>query len=105
MDGDAAARAVLVICGGGFEGMEYALDAEETIIGRSPTTDVTLLDENISREHSIVLRDPETGVYTIEDLQSTNGTKVNGKRMRSAELCDGDEIQIGQTRFTFQLRR
>ena len=96
--------AVLVIADGGFEGMEYPLDAEETIIGRNPTTDVTLLDENISREHSIVLRDSETGTYSIEDLQSTNGTKVNGKRVRNADLADGDEIQIGQTRFTFRLR-
>jgi pSer/pThr/pTyr-binding forkhead associated (FHA) protein len=96
--------AVLIICDGGFEGMEYALTNEETIIGRNPTTDVTLLDENISREHSIVLRDPETGTYSIEDLQSTNGTKVNGKRVRSADLADGDEIEIGHTRFRLELR-
>ncbi|MFQ5418084.1 MAG: FHA domain-containing protein [Myxococcota bacterium] len=95
--------AVLVIADGGFEGMEYPLHDEETIIGRNPTTDVTLLDENISREHSIVIRDPETGTYSIEDLQSTNGTKVNGKRVRSADLVDGDEIQIGHTRFRFVL--
>jgi len=80
------------------------LSAEETIIGRNPTTDITLLDENISREHSIVIRDPETGTYSIEDLQSTNGTKVNGKRVRSADLANGDEIEIGHTRFKFTLR-
>ena len=97
-------RAVLVICNGGFEGMEYELDSEETIIGRNPTTDVTLLDENISREHAILLYDPETATYSIEDLQSTNGTKVNGKRTRSATLADTDEIEIGHTRFRFLLR-
>jgi len=97
-------RAVLVICNGGFEGMEYELGSEETIIGRSPTTDVTLLDENISREHSIVLYDSDTAIYTIEDLQSTNGTKVNGKRTRSADLADTDEIEIGHTRFRFLLK-
>ena len=91
--------AVLVICNGGFEGMEYELNGEETIIGRNPTTDVTLLDENISREHAIVLRDEETGTYSIEDLQSTNGTKVNGKGVRSADIQPGDEIEIGHTRF------
>jgi len=98
------ARAVLVICNGGFEGMTYDLASEETIIGRNPTTDITLLDENISREHSIILRDSDTGTYSIEDLQSTNGTKVNGKRVRSADLQPDDEIEIGHTRFKFLIR-
>ena len=101
---DAPTCAVLVICNGGFEGMEYELSSEETIIGRNPTTDITLLDENISREHTIILWDAETRGHTIEDLQSTNGTKVNGKRVRSADLQDGDEIEIGQTRFHFRIR-
>ncbi|MDH3519504.1 MAG: FHA domain-containing protein [Myxococcales bacterium] len=95
------ASAKLVICNGGFEGMEYALSAEETLIGRNPTTDVTLLDENISREHAIILFDPDADVFTIEDLQSTNGTKVNGKGIRSQELQHGDEIQVGHTVFRF----
>ena len=99
-----SACAVLVICNGGFEGMEYGLACEETIIGRNPTTDITLLDENISREHSIILRDSETGTYSIEDLQSTNGMKVNGKRVRSADLQHEDEIEIGHTHFRFLLR-
>jgi adenylate cyclase len=105
MDGDQPeARGVLVICTGGFEGMEYELTSDETLIGRNPKTDITLLDENISREHAIVLLDEETGAYTIEDLQSSNGTKVNGKRIRSADLIDADEIEIGNTRFRFLLK-
>ncbi len=105
MDGDKPeARGVLVICTGGFEGMEYALTSDETLIGRNPNTDITLLDENISREHAIVLLDEETGAYTIEDLQSSNGTKVNGKRVRSAALVDADEVEIGNTRFRFLLK-
>ena len=94
-------EAKLVICNGGFEGMVYAVTAEETLIGRNPTTDITLLDDGISREHALILWESEAGEYCIEDLQSTNGTKVNGKRVRSATLSDGDEIQIGHTRFTF----
>jgi len=99
-----SARAVLVICNGGFEGMEYELIGEETIIGRNPTTDITLLDENISREHSIILLERSTGIFSIEDLQSTNGTKVNEKRVRSADLQHEDEIEIGHTRFKFLIR-
>jgi len=105
MDGNQArARGVLVICNGGFEGMEYELTSDETLIGRNPNTDITLLDENISREHAVVLFEEDTGSYTIEDLQSSNGTKVNGKRIRSAELSDADEIEIGNTRFRFLLK-
>jgi pSer/pThr/pTyr-binding forkhead associated (FHA) protein len=96
------AGAVLVIMNGEFEGMRYPLEAEETLIGRNPTTDVTLLDENISREHALILFDEEAGSYTIEDLQSTNGTKVNGKGVRSQKLAHGDEIQIGHTVFRFE---
>ncbi len=95
------AGARLVIRNGGFDGTEYALDAEETLIGRNPTTDVTLLDENISREHALILFDADADSYTIEDLQSTNGTKVNGKGVRSHVLEPGDEIQVGHTRFEF----
>lgn len=91
----------LVIRNGGFQGMIYELTGEETLIGRSPTTDITLLDEGISREHALVVFDPETRVYTIEDLQSTNGTKVNGKRIRSVALGHEDEIEIGHTLFRF----
>ena len=94
--------AVLLIQGGSFEGTRHVLDADETLIGRNPTTDVTLLDEGVSREHAIVLRD-ESGAYTIEDLQSTNGTKVNGKRVRASALAHGDTIEIGHTRFRFLL--
>jgi len=95
------AGAKLVIANGGFDGAEYPLEAEETLIGRNPTTDVTLLDENISREHALILFEAETDTYTIEDLQSTNGTKVNGKGIRSHPLQPGDVIQIGHTRFEF----
>jgi pSer/pThr/pTyr-binding forkhead associated (FHA) protein len=83
--------------------MTYDLTAEEVVIGRNPTTDITLLDEGISREHALVLFDEDGLGYVIEDLQSTNGTKVNGKRVRSASLAEGDKIQIGQTLFRFVL--
>ncbi len=93
----------LEILNGDFEGMQYELSSGETLIGRNPTTDITLLDEGISREHTMVLYDDVDDEYVIEDLQSTNGTKVNGKRVRSATLASGDEVQIGNTRFRFVL--
>lgn len=94
-------RAVLLIRTGDFAGTRYELGDGETLIGRNPTTDITLLDEGASREHALVLYDDENARWAIEDLQSTNGTKVNGKRVRSQPLAPGDEIQIGHTRFEF----
>ena len=82
--------------------MVYELISDETLIGRNPTTHITLLDEGISREHAVILFEEEDSTYVIEDLQSTNGTKVNGKRVRSATLHEGDEIQIGNTCFQYQ---
>ena len=96
-----SANARLEILNGGFEGMAYDLNTEEIVIGRNPTTDITLLDEGISREHAVIHYDEDALGYVIEDLQSTNGTRLNGKRIRSAPLNEGDEIQIGQTMFRF----
>ena len=97
----ATSCAVLLIQNGGFEGMSYPLEGEETLIGRNPTTDITLLDEGISREHALIAYDAAEDAYVVEDLQSTNGTKVNGKRVRSSRLEHGDELQIGSTLFRF----
>ena len=101
---DPAAKAIarLEIRNGEFEGMAYDLTDDETLIGRNPTTNITLLDEGISREHAVVLFDEEDACHVLEDLQSTNGTKVNGKRVRSATLTNGDEIEIGSTCFLYQ---
>jgi len=102
MDPEQKPETCLEIRNGQFEGMVYRLLGGETLIGRNPTTQITLLDEGISREHAVVLFDETDGTHSIEDLQSTNGTKVNGKRVRSATLCHGDEIQIGHTVFRYQ---
>lgn len=91
----------LEILNGGFEGMTYELTAEEIVIGRNPATELTLLDEGVSREHALVIFDEDAPSFVIEDLSSTNGTKVNGKRVRSGPLGEGDEIQIGLTLFRF----
>lgn len=99
--GETQSNGSLIILNGDFEGMQYELSSDETLIGRNPTTNITLLDEGISREHTMILFDEVDREYLIEDLQSTNGTKVNGKRVRSATLTHGDEIQIGHTRFKF----
>jgi hypothetical protein len=100
---DVQSKGRIQIQNGGFEGMVFELSSAETLIGRNPTTDITLLDEGISREHAVILLDEESGEYVVEDLQSTNGTKVNGKRVRSKALQSGDLIELGRTRFQFHV--
>lgn len=91
----------LVVLCGSQEGRIVALEAEETLVGRSPNVDLALADEGVSREHALLSYDEAAGAWTLEDLQSTNGTRVNGKRVRSRALTPGDEIQIGNVRLTF----
>lgn len=79
----------------------HQITAEETLIGRSMHSDIKLTDTGISREHATITWEGEG--YVLEDLQSTNGTKVNDKRIRSVELQPDDEIQIGRTLLTFRM--
>jgi len=76
---------------------------EETcIVGREPINDVVLADPEVSRRHArLVLRN---GTYHIEDLSSTNGTYINGRRISSlTPLAHGDVIDFGETiRVVFQ---
>ncbi|CAG0992387.1 Glycogen accumulation regulator GarA [Myxococcaceae bacterium] len=98
-----APRALLFVIAGGQEGARIPLLHEESILGRSPRAEVTLSDEGVSREHACLSYDRTAGGWTLEDLQSTNGTRVNGKRIRSCALHPGDEIQIGNVRLRLVL--
>jgi hypothetical protein len=64
-------------------------------IGRSPSCDLVLTDDSVSRRHAeIALRG---GRCAIRDLGSCNGTWVNGRSITRAELRRGDELQVGET--------
>ena len=66
-------------------------------IGKLSKSDLQLVDENVSRRHAKIEIDAE-GKVQLLDLESTNGTKLNGMRVAKAFLTDGDEIEIGLTR-------
>ena len=74
----------------------YFLSEETSIAGREPINDVVLPDPEVSRRHArIVLRQ---GVYHVEDLSSTNGTYINGRRIAAlTPLVDGDVVDFGET--------
>jgi hypothetical protein len=83
------------------EGRRNVLRGERVLVGRSRECEVTVSDPNVSRRH-IELRRGERG-WTAVDLGSTNGMKVNGRRIGQAELNPGDRITIGVTDLTFEL--
>lgn len=66
-------------------------------IGRTRETDVVLRDSEVSRRHARLTS--QNGVVYLEDLESSNGTFLNGRRIAEAiEVRDGDEIDVGTTR-------
>jgi FHA domain/zinc-ribbon domain len=91
--------ALVVRSGGGRTGETFRADAPETTIGRSPDCGIFLDDVTVSRRHAVLTS--RDGMFTIEDQGSLNGTFVNRKRVESAQLEDGDELQIGKYRLTF----
>jgi FHA domain/zinc-ribbon domain len=90
--------ALVVRSGGGRAGEMFTLDGETTI-GRSPDCGIFLDDVTVSRKHAILTE--RDNAFFIEDQGSLNGTFVNRKRVESAQLDDGDELQIGKYRLTF----
>jgi len=82
------------------EGRRNVLSGERVLVGRSRECDVVVSDPNVSRRH-IELRRGEGG-WAAVDLGSTNGMKVNGRRVEHAELEPGDRITIGVTDLTFE---
>ena len=74
---------------------------EHNALGRHPSNTHQVLDRVVSKEHCHI--DLVDGEYRLKDLGSLNGTMVNGKRVRSVELRDGDEIQLGSTKVLFEL--
>jgi len=91
--------ALVVRSGGGRTGETFPAEAEQTTIGRSPDCGIFLDDVTVSRKHAVLTN--SNGTFTIEDQGSLNGTFVNRKRVESAELEHGDELQIGKYRLTF----
>jgi hypothetical protein len=82
-------------------GRSFNLNKELVVIGRSEDCDVVLSDTSISRNHARL--ELHGGAYTIYDLGSTNGTRVNGDKITSKLLAAGDVVMLGTTTFTFKV--
>jgi len=73
-----------------------------TTVGRTPENDIMLDTGFISRHHAVLLASSRFTI--VEDLNSTNGVRVNGRRVTRQVLHDGDIVTIGKTDFRYQLR-
>ena len=83
------------------DGRAFNVGERALIIGRSPDIDVVINDSNVSRRHAEVWRTSE-GV-AIRDLQSTNGTYVNGHRVNAVSLSPRDDVTIGTLHMRIEL--
>jgi FHA domain len=77
---------------------EYRLEHERTTVGRKPSNGIVLEDPTVSGEHAVFLKLQH--VY-IEDLGSTNGVLLNGKRVTKRQLNHGDVVRIGHHELKF----
>jgi len=93
---------LVVRAGGGRAGETFHPAGELTTVGRSPDCEIFLDDVTVSRRHAAVKRHGDG--FTVDDLGSLNGTFLNRRRIDSAPLEDGDELQIGKYRLTFLVR-
>jgi DNA-binding response OmpR family regulator len=89
-------NAILILQRGDQEaGRRWSLGRQRTIIGRHADCDIVLPDRLVSRHHAHIVWNPQEQTYILEDLQSKNGTFINGQELTAAHMLkDGDEIQI-----------
>lgn len=98
----AEGRPRLLVSGGDADAPErtVVLTGPVTVLGRGPEADVQVGDTGVSRRHAEIRLEPE-GTRLI-DLQSTNGTRVNGRRVSTTRLRDRDRVELGATLLVYR---
>ncbi|GAA4452125.1 FHA domain-containing protein [Phytohabitans houttuyneae] len=94
-----AGAAILQIRQGPGAGAVFTLDRDVVTCGRDFNSEIVLDGATVSRKHADFHR--QGSGYTVADLDSLNGTYVNGERVKTAALAPGDEIRIGRYLLTF----
>lgn len=90
----------LVMVRDGSENRAFPIKKESTVIGRREDCDLRIAIEAVSRKHCRVLVGSR---LEIEDLGSSNGTFVNGTKVKRSEISAGDTIQVGPVAFVVQI--
>jgi Nif-specific regulatory protein len=91
----------LAAIAGPLKGRTFALDEDETSIGRESASQICLSDPSVSRRHCVVKLEGE--LFKINDLESLNGTFVNDVPVKERFLEHGDRVRIGDHTFSFLL--
>ena len=99
--GPVPSGATVRVLRGFYEGLEVPIDRDWMVIGRGRSADIVIAEPTISRAHAAIGFDG--GGFFMQDLGSTNGTRVNGDRGARVPLVDGDELQLGKLRLRVQL--
>jgi two-component system NtrC family sensor kinase len=95
-------RATLLVINGANRGSRFDIvSGQETVIGRSVGCTIRLDDSEVSRQHVRIIHNGRD--FVLKDLNSANGTKVNGRSLTERILCNGDSLQIGSSVIAFQL--
>lgn len=88
--------------------LDFAVDesyeiSDNEVIGRGKKCDISISDKYLSTKNSRIFK--SSGKFYLEDLDSTNGTYLNGEALsdKAVELLDGDKISVGRTNFLFVL--
>lgn len=96
-------KAYLIALSGPKSGHVFTLNDGTLTFGRHPNAEIHLNDTQVSRKHAQIIT--TGGVTKVVDLESTNGTFVNGDKLSGEhELVDGDEIQLGASNFRFSIQ-
>lgn len=90
----AKARPLLRVIEGARRGEVFVVDAREFTIGRDPSANLQIDASGVSRLHAKLIR-AYAGLLSVVDLNSTNGTYVNGVKVSMAAVREGDRIQLG----------
>jgi len=96
-------RPVLKVLAGASEGRTFRIESAETTIGRSQEADIHLDDEAMSRFHAQILF--HNMEFRIKDLESANGTILNGSEVSEYALRHNDKIMVGETMLLFTIDR
>ncbi|MBI5394911.1 MAG: AAA family ATPase [Verrucomicrobia bacterium] len=92
--------ATLKVTAGPQQGQTVELNVGRFVIGRTPDCDFLLKTDQASRRHACLYN--SDGRWRLQDMQSSNGTFLNGKRIEDSPLLPGDTITIGDYKFVFE---
>ena len=91
----------LIVSLDGVVVQDYALTESRVTLGRRSSNDIVLTDMAVSGEHAAFTYEKKIGIVVVEDLGSTNGTRVNGLKVRRQVLQSGVLLDIGKCRIRF----